>query len=131
MFASLHCRQFSFCRDLNQFLPVPYICDTFALTTDCHNMIRLYNSHFLLRFQTETTNSETQDEAQRLRLPGPSVSPQEDPQQQLPDATQLRSYMHHVTVPASNYVTGTSRRQGRDSAPGRIVRKEELPKQYF
>lgn len=94
-------------------------------------MIRHYNCHFLLQFQTQTTKKETQHEAQRLSLPGPSVSPQEDPQQQLPDATQLRSYMHHVAVPASNYVTGTSCPQGRDSAPGRIVRNNELQKRYF
>jgi len=69
----------------------------------------------------QTNYEETQDEAQRIRLPGPGVSPQEDPQQQLPDATQLRSYMHHASVPASDHFTRTCSPQGRDSAPGRLV----------
>ena len=72
---------------------------------------------------------ETQDEAQRVCLPSASVSPQEDPQQQLPDATQLWSDMHHVAVPASDHLSGTDHRQGRDSASGRLLNDGKLQKQ--
>jgi hypothetical protein len=54
------------------------------------------------------------DEAERIRLSGPSFSPQEDSQQQLPDASQLRSNMHNFAVPTADFFAGTSLSQGKN-----------------
>lgn len=76
--------------------------------------------------------AEPRDEAQRISVQGPSFGSQEDPEQQLSDATQLRSNMYHFAVPAADVVTGTPLHEGRDSStPTRLARNEKLQKRCY
>jgi hypothetical protein len=56
--------------------------------------------------------TEDQDEAKCIRVSGPGFCPQEDPQQQLPDAAQLRGDMHYLAVSATDDYTRTPLRKG-------------------
>ena len=44
-----------------------------------------------------TCKDVSQNEVERVCVSGSSLSPQEDPEQQLPDATQLWRNLHHST----------------------------------
>jgi hypothetical protein len=56
--------------------------------------------------------TQDQDEAECIRLPGSGFCSQEDPEQQLPDAAKLRGDLHHLAVAATHY-TRTPLRKGR------------------
>jgi hypothetical protein len=88
--------------------PLLYISVPFGAGGARHKVISRY-----LVFVIADVYEGDQDEAKRIRLSGASFSPQEDPQQQLSDVTQLRSNMHNFAVPTADFFAGTTLRQGR------------------